>query len=31
MKGVMSILDGDMEEKGEEGQGVKFIISVPIS
>jgi K+-sensing histidine kinase KdpD len=31
MKEAMNILGGDIEEKGEEGQGVKFIISVPIS
>jgi len=30
MKGAMNILGGDIEEKGKEGQGVKFIISVPI-
>lgn len=31
MKGTLNTLEGDMEEKGEEKQGVKFIISVPIS
>lgn len=30
IKRTMSILGGEIKEKGEQGQGVKFIISVPV-